>query len=89
MGPDFILETSLWLPLERLVWERWEAGPQGDIGVRAKEGPVGEMERELGVGHSCTYTHTHVHTRVHTGPAVASERRKSFRRLVSSLSKRR
>ena len=63
------------------MWERWEAGAQGDMGMRAKERPVGEMERELGVGHSCTYMHTHMHARVHTGPAVASGRRKSFRRL--------
>lgn len=40
MGPDFILETSLWLPLERLAWKRWEAGAQGEVGVCAKEGPV-------------------------------------------------
>lgn len=40
VGPDFILEASLWLSLERLVWKRWEAGAQGDVGVQAKEGPV-------------------------------------------------
>lgn len=70
--PDFILETSLWLPLERLVWKRWEAGAPGDVVCEPRRGLLGRWK--LGLG-----PHAHMHT--HTHPAVDSERRRSSRRL--------